>query len=141
MVLAYFLARRFLPFLSRMSKQTFLTNVEACAANKLREDHNLAEEMQRSLAEIESRQYCWDRAERETAALRAVTQAELCSWAKHSLLGEGRRALSIYSHEGSVGNPDEQPMAAGATAVGAGFKAKLQLYRRPDQPLPPVEAA
>ena len=136
-----FLARRFLPFLSRMSKQTFLTNVEACAANKLREDHNLAEEMQRSLAEIESRQYCWDRAEREAAALRAVTQAELCSWAKHSLLGEGRRALSIYSHEGSVGNPGEQPMAAGATAVGAGFKAKLQLYRRPDQPLPPVEAA
>ena len=51
-----FLARRFLPFLSRMRKQTFLTNVEACAANKLREDHNLAEEMQRSARDVAAAQ-------------------------------------------------------------------------------------
>ena len=77
-------------------------------------------------------------AEREAAAVRKVTKAELAAWAHDVLLGSSR-GLSIHAHEGAVSTPKDQPPPANATAVGddaAAFKAKLQLYRQPDKPLP-----
>ena len=134
--------QRFLRTLGRMRRAAFATNVEAAAANKLLDDHNLAEEMQRGLVEIESRQYCWDRAEQEAAAIRAVSLAELCAWAKENLLGAARHALSVHSHEGSIAQPENQPMAEGGVAVNdaAAFKANLPIFRRADRPMPPLDA-
>jgi insulysin len=129
---------RFLPVLGRMPRATYASNVEAAAANKLRDDHNLADEVQRALSEIESRQYAWDRAEREADAMRTVSQPDLCAWARRMLLGDGKRMLSIHSHEGSIAQPEEQPLPNGATAVAApaAFKKPLQVHRRVDKPLP-----
>eukprot|EP00966_Prymnesium_polylepis_P013810 318524-Prymnesium_polylepis.1 len=86
--------QKFVRSLGKMSRATFAANVEAAAANTLRDDHNLAEEVQRGLEEISSRQYVWDRAELQAAAMRALEQPELCGWAKRVLLGEDRRSLS-----------------------------------------------
>ena len=129
---------RFLPSLGRMRRAAYTANVEAAVANKLRDDHNLGDEVQRALGEIEGRQYTWDRAEREAEAMRAVSQADLCAWARRVLLGDGRRMLSIHSHEGSVDKPEAQPLPGGATAVvtPAAFKEPLKVHRRLDNPLP-----
>ena len=118
------------------------TTLTALTPISVRDDHNLSEEVQRYLSEIESRQYMFDRAEREAAELSALTQAELCGWAKSMLLGDGRRALCVHSHEGAISKPHEQPMPEGATRLVEGvaeFKRGLSIYRRPDLPMPKLQ--
>jgi hypothetical protein len=102
---------------------------------------SLAEETDRLLAEIQSRQYVWDRAEREAAAMRTLAQAELCAWAREALLGAGARSLSVHAHEGSVSAPTAQPTPPGSTRVDepVKWKAGLRVYRKADRPLPDVE--
>lgn len=88
-----------------------------------------------------SAEYVWDRAEREAAAMRRLTQAELCAWAKHALLREDAKVLSIHAHDGSVANPDEQPPPPAAVPVGVptAWKAGLPVSRQADLSLPPVD--
>ena len=76
--------------LARMPPDEFKRNVEAAVANRLRDDHNLGEEAQRLFAEVENRQYRFDRADREAVAMRATSTRELHSWA-HTALLPGRR--------------------------------------------------
>lgn len=130
--------RRFVPSIGRLTAAAYASNVAACASRMLRDDTNLAEEADRVLAEIESRQYAWDRAEREAAAVSRISRAELVAWAHGVLLNPETRGLSVHAHEGAVAQPAEQPAPVHATAVGdaAAFKAGLKVYRLPDQPLP-----
>ena len=103
----------------------------------------MAEESDRVLGEIESRQYVWDRAEREAAAMRAISQSELVGWAKGALLKEGIKALSIHAYEGAVTKPAEQKQPPNAIAVTAtdAFKAALNVHRHAHKPLPQVNPA
>ena len=48
--------RRFLPSIGRMRPATYAANVAACVSSMLRDDHSLADESDRLLAEIASRQ-------------------------------------------------------------------------------------
>ena len=138
--------RRFLPTIGRMRPATYAANVSACVSSMLRDDHSLADESDRLLAEIASRQYVFDRAEREAAAMRSVTQAELATWARSALLREGTRSLSIHAHEGAVTEPHALPaprtpsgvVAAVALAQPEAFKAGLPIWRQADQPMPSV---
>uniref|UniRef100_A0A7S0NWL7 Uncharacterized protein n=1 Tax=Calcidiscus leptoporus TaxID=127549 RepID=A0A7S0NWL7_9EUKA len=137
--------RKFLRSVGRMGRASFSANLAAAVANTLRDDHNLAEEVQRVAGEIASRQYVWDRAEQQAAAMRGIEQSEFCGWAKRTLLGEGRRALCVHAHEGSL-TPEQaasQPVPNGAVNVpheGAGqFRAKLQVYRQVERAMPAVQ--
>ena len=139
--------RRFVPTIGRMSRAVFSEKRDAAVSNKLRDDRSFADELGRSLGEIEGRQYVWDRAEREASEMRTIGQAELASWAKKMILGDGARMLSIHCHEGSCAEPEEQPMPAGkgATPLPAAelesFKGKQRVLRKRETPLPPLEVA
>ena len=135
--------RTWVPTIGKMRPSEYAANVAACVSYLLRDDRNAAEESDRNLAEIESRQYVWDRAEREASAMRAISQAELAAWAKDVLLREDARGLSIHAHEGSVDKPAEQPMPDGATAIDEpdGWKAPLAVVRQRDRALPSVDSA
>ena len=128
-----------------MGHAAFSANLAAAVANTLRDDHNLAEEVQRVVEEIASRQYVWDRAEQQAAAMRDIEQSEFCGWAKRTLLGEGRRSLSVHAHEGAMAQEQaaSQPTPDGAVDVpheGAGrFRAGLQVYRQVERPMPAVQ--
>ena len=137
-------AQRTLP---KMRAAQYTATLEATVANMLRDDHSLEDEYSRYQPEIETRQYVWDRAQREAAGMRAITQGELAAWAKQSLLGDGVGRLSIHVHQGTCVNPDEMPMAAGgarATPISAegreAFKAGLKVYRQPEKAMPPLAA-
>ena len=115
--------------------------MQAAVANRLIDDRNLGDESARLVAEIETEQYLFDRAELEAEAMRALSQAELATWARQVLLKDAGR-LSVHAHRGSVGAPDEEPLPPGAAACEPhAFRAERDVFHRELQPLPATDTA
>jgi len=136
--------RKYLKSLARMSAATYAANVSSAVANTLRDDHSLQEEAQKDLSEIQARQYCWDRAEREVSEMQKLGQTDFVAWACRGLLraseASGVRMLSVHSHAGSVTAPGAEPIPKSTVAITDidAFRGGLQAYHRRDQPLPLV---
>jgi secreted Zn-dependent insulinase-like peptidase len=97
----------------------------------------------RFFAEVESRQFQFDRAEQEAAQMRTVGQAELAAWMRDALLpgGSACRRLSVLVHPGQDETaPDEWPTPEGATAIESPeqLKAGLPSSKLQPCPLPPL---
>merc|ERR1712087_511469 len=114
-----------------MPSSEFERHVEGAINNRLEEDRSIHEEAARFFAEVESRQYVFDRPAREAAALRAIKQQEFASWAREVLLGSSVRRLSVHVRKGS--KHAEIDVATCSLPEGASlvhdpvsFKAKLR---------------
>ena len=130
---------RFLQALSVMPAAVFHSNREAAVANRLRDDVNLSDESARIVNEIHSEQYCFDRAEREAAEMRGVTQPQLVAWARQALLHTEQHRLSVHAYRGSLDHSpsDEKlPPRTSAIAQAAEFRRGLEAHRRERKPLP-----
>jgi len=133
----------FVASLEAMTASEFSRHVEAAVANRLQESRSIHEEAMRLFAEVESRQYVFDRADREAAALRATEQQPLAVWAREALLGASARRLSVHVHKGSEHADLDVatcPLPAGASRLrdARAFKADLPTAAAPELPLPPV---
>mmetsp|Transcript_13710 Transcript_13710/g.34915 ORF Transcript_13710/g.34915 Transcript_13710/m.34915 type:complete len:1093 (-) Transcript_13710:73-3351(-) len=136
--------------LEAMEAAAFAANVESAVSNKLAEDHSATEEASRFFAEVENRQFVFDRVEQEAAQMRAVPQATLAAWVRETICagGAGCRRLSVFVHPGkeaaaAAGGATLQLESLPASAVpitedGDEFKAGLQPCPFPLQPLPPL---
>ncbi|XP_020508326.1 nardilysin [Labrus bergylta] len=81
--------------LDSLTEDAFNTQVTALVKLKECEDTHLGEEVDRNWAEVVTQQYVFDRLNREIAALKQMTQAELVSWFKEQR-GENSRKLSVH---------------------------------------------
>lgn len=120
-------------------------------ANKLQEDHSASEEAQRYFAEVESRQFIFDRAEQEAAQMRALPHSALLAWVRDTIIPGGKacKRLSVFVHPGkdAPAGPGQAgagwaPLPAGAFEVSSleEFKASLRQYKHEARPVPPLEA-
>ena len=132
---------RFVKSVGAMRASRYLANVDAAVANKLRDDVNISDESMRLIAEIESEQYVFDRAEREAEQMKGVSQPEMAAWAKRVLIERPRR-LSVHAHRGTIqGKPEGvEPLPPGAIGVQSAhdFQRALEVHRRELKPLPSV---
>ena len=136
--------------LPKMRAAQYTATLEATVANMLRDDLSLDDEYSRYQPEIETRQYVWDRAQREAAEMRNVTQGELAAWARQSLLGDGRSGPAEHPcAPGHVRQPGGYAYGrgggAGATPIAVegreAFKARLKVFRQPEKAMPPLADA
>ena len=128
----------FVASLEQMPAAQYARHVEACAANRLQDDHNLQEEATRYFSEVESGQLAFDRAEVEAAAIQRVSQPELARWARATLLpgGDGRR-LSVHVYKSAL-TVAPTPDDAAPIDDPAAHRAGLDSYAPTRAPLPPV---
>ena len=78
--------------------------------------------------------------------MRAITQAELATWAKRALLGDlCTKMLSVYAHQGSCEDPDAMPTPPGSTPLNAAgvepWKQSMAVYRTTEKSMPEVAGA
>ncbi|KAI3367564.1 hypothetical protein L3Q82_026419, partial [Scortum barcoo] len=81
--------------LNSLTEEAFNTQVTALVKLKECEDTHLGEEVDRNWGEVVTQQYVFDRLNREIAALKQMTRAELVSWFKEHR-GENSRKLSVH---------------------------------------------
>ena len=98
-----------------MPPAEYAANVRAAVANRLLADKTIEDEANRFWHEITMRQYVFERAEAEAAAMRAVGQPELARWARTLLLSDDARRLCVVVQP-SMGVAAAPPPAAGAAA-------------------------
>ena len=139
--------RSFVEGLATMPAKEYESNVRACVSNRLLSDKTIEDVCNRFWFEIEQRQYAFDRAEVEAAAMRSVTQADLASWAKAHLLATDARRLSVVI-EARTGPAAEPAGSAGAASKASAviddptaFTASLKQVQRTQRALPAVAAA
>eukprot|EP00967_Tisochrysis_lutea_P145904 scaffold274513_cov33-Tisochrysis_lutea.AAC.7 len=122
---------------------TPMSQVESAITCKLQDDNSMLDEASRFFSEIETRQFIFDRAEREAAALRATTREDLAQWARDRLVGSSARRLSVHVLKGgeAVTNAASITGLVPIGEVGLDvFKAKLEAVPDPVRPWPKVEA-
>uniref|UniRef100_A0A7N8Y946 Nardilysin a (N-arginine dibasic convertase) n=1 Tax=Mastacembelus armatus TaxID=205130 RepID=A0A7N8Y946_9TELE len=81
--------------LNALTEDAFTTQVTALVKLKECEDTHLGEEVDRNWAEVVTQQYVFDRLNREIAALKQMTRAELISWFQEHR-GQKSRKLSMH---------------------------------------------
>ncbi|KAM9842855.1 nardilysin-like [Aulostomus maculatus] len=81
--------------LAALTEEAFNTQVTALVKLKECEDTHLGEEVDRNWAEVVTQQYVFDRLNREIAALKQMTRAELVSWFQEHR-GQNSRKLSVH---------------------------------------------
>ena len=136
----------------QMPATEYAANVRAASANRLLADKAIEDEASRFWHELASRQYHFERAEAEAAAMRAISQADLAKWAREMLLSADSRRLCIavqpprgVAAEGAAddSNADTEaaPLASAQVTDPTAFAMGMPLHPRIERPPPEAASA